>query len=310
MGFVVRCWAEPDVPSLEAATDTRGGTPLRHPAAPGRWRPGRISPVPDDPPTLSAGTQDPGRLPTDRVRAPAPGRLNALGQPIGQDVDYSGASAPTATTLRGRRVWLVPLREEHAGDLLTAMRSAGGDELWTYLGFPPCRTTDGLAACLRTLLGDDGKVFFALQSLGGPAAGDASLRGSAPVVGMLALQRCDLAMGSVEVAFVMYGEGARRATPGTEAIYLVARYVFEDLGFRRLEWKCDALHAGSRRAAARYGFGYEGIWRNAIVVKSRARDTAWYAMTDHDWALLRPGYEAWLAQCHRADCRPLRDFLP
>lgn len=279
-------------------------------------------PVPSDTPAPAQRlTRDPGRLPTDVVRPPAADRLNALGQPVGRDVDYRGAVAPAPTTLTGRFGRLVPLREEHSGDLLTRMRRVGGDEEWTYLPLPPCRTGDELAAHLRPLLGDPGRVFFALLADGDddapvatPAEGAAShtadgAASHAAAVGMLSLQRVDVAMGTVEVAFVMFGEGARRAAPGTEAIYLLARHVFDDLGFRRLEWKCDALHSGSRRAAARYGFAFEGIWRNAIVVKGRARDTAWYAMTDGDWATLRPGYDAWLGQCLGPDRRPLREFL-
>lgn len=300
---------------------------VRRDVGPSTTRPGRggqnrlVPSVPADPTATRTAhrAQEVGRLPTDLIRPPAPSRRNDLGQPVGCDVVYRGAAVPTARTLAGSFARLVPLRLDHAADLLAAMRSAGGDELWTYLPFPPCRSAEELAAHLRPVLREPGRICFALLVSDRANGSDTARAGEAPaagvadtgsVAGMVALQRVDARNGTLEVAFVMYGAGARRAAPGTEAIYLLARHVFEDLGFRRLEWKCDALHAGSRRAAARFGFGFEGVWRNAIVMKARTRDTAWYAMTDGDWAGLRRGYEAWFTQCNRPDTRPLRDFLP
>jgi hypothetical protein len=101
--------------------------------------------------------------------------------------------------------------------------------------------------------------------------------------------------GVIEVGHIWLGEQLKRTAAATEAIYLLAAHVFDDLGYRRLEWKCNALNKASRRAAARFGFSFEGIFRNHVVVKGRNRDTAWYAITDHDWQAVRTGFLSWLA---------------
>jgi len=101
--------------------------------------------------------------------------------------------------------------------------------------------------------------------------------------------------GSIEIGNIWFGPPLQRTTAATEAIYLLARHAFDDLGYRRLEWKCNALNAASRRAAERFGFTFEGIFRNHLVVKGRNRDTAWFAIADDDWPAIRAGFEAWLA---------------
>jgi RimJ/RimL family protein N-acetyltransferase len=99
----------------------------------------------------------------------------------------------------------------------------------------------------------------------------------------------------IEIGGIWYGRQLQRTTAATEAIYLLARHAFDDLAYRRLEWKCDALNAASRRAAARYGFQFEGVFRKHMVVKGHNRDTAWYAITDDEWPAIRAGFQAWLA---------------
>jgi hypothetical protein len=101
--------------------------------------------------------------------------------------------------------------------------------------------------------------------------------------------------GAVEIGHIWFGSTLKRTPAATEAIYLLARHVFDDLGYRRLEWKCNALNAPSRRAADRFGFTFEGVFRKQQVVKGRNRDTAWYAIVDDDWPPIRAGFEAWLA---------------
>ena len=101
--------------------------------------------------------------------------------------------------------------------------------------------------------------------------------------------------GVIEIGNIWFGVGLRRTTAATETIFLLARNVFDELGYRRLEWKCNALNAGSRRAAERFGFTFEGIFRHHQVVKGRNRDTAWYAIVDDEWPAIRRAYEAWLA---------------
>jgi RimJ/RimL family protein N-acetyltransferase len=105
--------------------------------------------------------------------------------------------------------------------------------------------------------------------------------------------RADPANGAVEVGHILFGEPLQRTTAATEAIWLLARHVFE-VGYRRFEWKCDSLNAPSRAAATRFGFTFEGVFRQALVTKGRNRDTAWFSITDDDWHRLVPAYERWL----------------
>jgi RimJ/RimL family protein N-acetyltransferase len=113
--------------------------------------------------------------------------------------------------------------------------------------------------------------------------------------GLASYLRVTPELGVIEIGHIWFGVSLQRTTAATEAIYLLARHAFDDLGYRRLEWKCNALNAASRRAAERFGFRFEGVFRNHMVVKGRNRDTAWYAITDAEWAVIRLGYEAWLA---------------
>lgn len=213
---------------------------------------------------------------------PSP-RRNQFGQPIGDPVGDIAARRPEAVALPGRTCRLDPLRVEDAADLLAALRAGAGDEQWTYLSYGPCGSPAELATVIEGLRADPDVLPFAIRTPDGAA------------VGMASLLRINPAIGTIEVGHILYGAGARRAAPATEAMYLLARYVVEDLGYRRYEWKCDALNAPSRAAAQRLGFTFEGVWRKAITYKGRNRDTAWYAMTDDDWARLRPAYEDWLA---------------
>ncbi|MGH7122591.1 MAG: GNAT family N-acetyltransferase, partial [Acetobacteraceae bacterium] len=113
-------------------------------------------------------------------------------------------------------------------------------------------------------------------------------------VGVAALMRIDPANGVIEVGSIHYAPALQRTRAGTEAIYLLMRRVFDELGYRRFEWKCDCLNAASRRAARRYGFRFEGSFRQAVVYKGRNRDTAWFSIIDSEWPRLSAGYAAWL----------------
>lgn len=230
-------------------------------------------------------------------------RCNEFGQPVGEPLTYAGARRPEPVTLQGRTCRLVPLRVEHAGCLLDDLRAGAGDEQWTYMVCgPPCDAAE-FEQTVAGLVADPDSLAFAI--IAGGEAGDHHGR----VIGMASLMRIAPAAGTIEVGSIMLGAGARRATPATEAMYLLARHVVDDLGYRRYEWKCDALNAPSRRAALRLGFGFEGVWRNATFYKGRNRDTAWFAMTDADWRRLRPGYEAWLAAAAAGDPPSLRKLL-
>lgn len=217
-------------------------------------------------------------------------RRNEFGQPVGDPLAAPiAARAPEVAVLEGRSCRLEPLTVGHAADLADAVRAAGGDEQWTYLPGGPWRDTADAAAELADHVGRPEFVPYAVV-VGGH--------------GRATLMRVGLDAGTIEVGHVMFGAGARRATPATEALYLLARHVFDDLGFRRFEWKCDALNAPSRAAATRFGFTFEGVWRQALAYKGRNRDTAWFAMTDADWVRLAPAYEAWLDAAARGGTPP------
>lgn len=230
-------------------------------------------------------------------------RRNEFGQPVGEPLTYPGARRPEPVTLRGRTCRLEPLRVEHAGCLLDDLRAGAGDEQWTYMVFGPPGDAEEFEQTVAGLVADPDTLAFAVVADG--QGGDRRGR----VVGMASLLRIAPATGTIEVGSIMFGAGARRATPATEAMYLLARHVVDDLGYRRYEWKCDALNEPSRRSALRLGFAFEGVWRNATFYKGRNRDTAWFAMTDADWARLAPGYEAWLAAAESGDPPPLRELL-
>jgi RimJ/RimL family protein N-acetyltransferase len=114
-------------------------------------------------------------------------------------------------------------------------------------------------------------------------------------LGIASYLRITPEFGVIEIGHILFGRPLQRTTAATEAIYLLARHAFDDLGYRRLEWKCNALNAASRRSAERFGFTFEGVFRKHLVVKGHNRDTAWYAITDDEWPRIRRGYDAWLA---------------
>ncbi len=199
--------------------------------------------------------------------------------------DWTGARPPERRTLHGRRVRLEPLDPAaHAADLWDAAQGAGADpELWRYLPYGPFADPGALAAVLAGQAASSDPLFFAVVE---QATGRAA--------GVVSFLRADPAHGTVEIGHIWFGGPLQRTPAATEATFLLARHAFDDLGNRRLEWKCDAGNARSRRAAERFGFTFEGVFRQHMVVKGRNRDTAWYALLDRDWPAARAAYEAWL----------------
>lgn len=188
--------------------------------------------------------------------------------------------APGPMTLEGRRVRLAPLAPGHAAALHAA--NAGDDAIWDYLGYGPFADAAAYAEWVAGVAGKADPCFFAIF----PA-------GAAVPAGVAALMRADVANGSVEVGRICLSPGLQRSAAATEAILLLADWAFA-AGYRRFEWKCDAGNAPSRRAAARYGFAFEGVFRQHMIVKGRNRDTAWFAMIDRDWPELSAAHRRWL----------------
>jgi RimJ/RimL family protein N-acetyltransferase len=188
-------------------------------------------------------------------------------------------------TLRGRYVTLEPLdADRHTPALWHAIR--GHDAVWTWLSDGPYDHEADLYRALAEKQVSGSAVFLAivlrLETSPHAAAGYASF------------MRIEPAHGVVEVGNILLAPALQRTRAATEAMYLMARHVFDDLGYRRYEWKCNALNEPSRQAALRLGFSFEGIFRQHMVIKGRNRDTAWFAMLDHDWPARRQAFERWL----------------
>jgi RimJ/RimL family protein N-acetyltransferase len=194
--------------------------------------------------------------------------------------------------LSGRYVTLEPLEaNRHAAPFWEAVR--GHDEVWTWLADGPYATDADLHRALLEKEASPNAVFFAIVPHSPGRSGDAgSRRGAA--AGYASFMRIEPAHGVIEVGNVLLAPSLQRTTAATEAMYLMASHVFDELGFRRYEWKCNAENAPSRQAALRLGFSFEGIFRQHMVIKDRNRDTAWFAMLDHEWPARKRAFENWL----------------
>ena len=189
---------------------------------------------------------------------------------------------PEAVTLDGNWVRLEPLdAERHAAAIWRAV--AGADEVWDYLFDGPYAEESEFTAAIAAKAAGTSARFWAILPEYGEAAGYASL------------MRIDTAHGVIEVGNILYTPKLQRTRAATEAMYLLAGYVFEQLGYRRYEWKCNAENLPSRKAAERLGFRFEGIFRQHMVAKGKNRDTAWFAMLDHEWPERSEAFERWLA---------------
>jgi RimJ/RimL family protein N-acetyltransferase len=209
-------------------------------------------------------------------------RTNEFGQAIGDPVDWSPRPRVEPVMLVGRTVRLEPWSHQHLDALYDAAVARSPESLWTYLATPPLGEPAGLAAWLDGLEADPGSVPLVICRPDGRAVGTASYL------------RLDQANGSVEVGAIALAAELQRTTAATEAMFAMMKHAFDGLGYRRYEWKCDSLNAPSRNAAERFGFRYEGTFRNAVVYKGRNRDTDWFSITDAEWPGIRDAFEAWL----------------
>lgn len=209
---------------------------------------------------------------------------NALGQPIGDPVPgWTPPPRPPRVALAGRYCRIEPLEpDRHAADLHTANQADAEERMWTYLAYGPFATLEDYRAwMLDTCAGDDPLFFAIVDAASGRAVGVASYLRIAP------------AAGSIEVGHLAFAPALQRTPAATEAMFLLMRQAFA-LGYRRYEWKCDALNAPSRAAARRLGLSFEGVFRQATIYKGRNRDTAWYATIDGEWPALEAAFMRWL----------------
>jgi RimJ/RimL family protein N-acetyltransferase len=209
---------------------------------------------------------------------------NDLGQPIGFPLPgWSPPPAPPREPMEGRYCRLEPLDPGRHADALFAANAEDTDGRgWTYLSYGPFPTVASYRAWMETCCQGDDPLFFAVvdAATGRPT-------------GVASYLRITPASGSIEVGHIHYSPRLKRSPAATEAMYLMMKAAFE-LGYRRYEWKCDALNAASRAAAQRLGLSFEGVFRQATVYKGRNRDTAWYAAIDSEWPALREAFLAWL----------------
>lgn len=227
-------------------------------------------------------------------------RVDEYGRPVGPPVpEWTPVGVPGPVTLEGRYCRVEPIDPaRHADQLFDEFaKTDSGD--WTYMSVGPFHTREAYREWTENAAArNDPRFYVVIDKESGDALGTASL------------MRQDPTNGVVEIGNIMYSRRVQRTPISTEAQYLFMQYVFDELGYRRYEWKCDSLNEPSRRAAARLGFTYEGTFRQAVVYKGRSRDTAWFSIIDSEWPRIRDGFEDWLEPANfdeeRSQRRPLQ----
>ncbi|WP_258326485.1 GNAT family N-acetyltransferase [Bifidobacterium asteroides] len=237
-------------------------------------------------------------------------RINEFEQPIGDVVSFAGAMMPEPAKLIGRTVLVTPLDANQGDAFYERIFGPDCDEsIMTYSSHDLYLDRASFDLGFASMTASWDPLFFAILRkpsasdlcVGQPARGKNSdlqepvkLDDSSDLLGMYALMRIRADMGSVEMGHVIYTRELQKSRQATEAQYLMARHVFEDLGYRRYEWKCDSLNAPSRAAALRLGFKAEGRFRNDMVYKGRTRDTDWFSILDSEWPAVKERLETWL----------------
>ena len=210
---------------------------------------------------------------------------NHFGQLVGDALpDWQPRPYPQRQTLQGRLCYLEPLAGKHAEALFAAHQLAPDTRSWTWLLREPDSSVEEFSAWVAGLTGLSDPIHFAVID-----------RQTRQPVGSLALMRIDANNGVVEVGHVHFSPLLSRTAMATEAHWLLMRYVFDTLGYRRYEWKCNSLNEPSRRAAQRLGFHYEGRFRQALVIKGHNRDTDWFSIIDAEWPQIDSAMQKWLA---------------
>lgn len=211
--------------------------------------------------------------------------VNPLGQPVGYPLpDWTPRPLPPRTPMAGRFCRVEPLDpDRHAAQLFDACALDAEGRNWTYLAYGPFPDLDAYRTWMAGAAAGSDPLFHAIVDTGAGRA-----------VGVAAYLRIDRGAGVIEVGHLNFSPLMQRSPVATEAMALMMRRAFDELGYRRYEWKCDSLNAPSRAAAERLGFTYEGTFRQATVYKGRNRDTAWYSITDREWPTVRAAFDAWL----------------
>jgi RimJ/RimL family protein N-acetyltransferase len=224
----------------------------------------------------------------DKIRlvADAAPHRNDLGQSIGSPMpNWAACLRPPGTPMTGRFCRVEPLNPAlHAESLYRAYADDTDGRNWTYLPYGPFGSCDEFVTWLNTDCVQDDPLFHTVIDL----ATDSP-------VGVTSYLRIQPSIGSIEVGHIHYSPRLQRTPAATEAMFLMMSRIFDELGYRRYEWKCDALNEPSRNAASRLGFSFEGIFRQATIYKGRSRDTAWFSIINQEWPLLQQAYQEWLS---------------
>jgi RimJ/RimL family protein N-acetyltransferase len=204
--------------------------------------------------------------------------------PVGDPVPGEPARGPDRSPMLGRYVSLVPVDAgAHAAALFRATEGPDGETVWTYMPYGPFADEDEMAAWLATIAPSTDPMFFAVVE-----------RATDQPVGVVSYLNIVPLDRRIELGHIWYAPEAQRGRANTEVAFLLLGRAFDDLGYRRAEWKCDAMNARSRAAAHRLGFTFEGIFRHHMVVKGRNRDTAWFSMLDEEWPARKAAMRRWL----------------
>ncbi|KAI0817178.1 acyl-CoA N-acyltransferase [Xylaria sp. FL0064] len=211
--------------------------------------------------------------------------------PLGAVVEHNPATRPARDVkLSGRYVTLVGLSTEHIEPLYAHISGDENAHLWDYLFDGPYSDLPTFRTVMEAKIPSKDPVTYAIIPADQPTTTD----GADNVVGCASYMRIDTTNRVVEVGSILFSPKLQRSTAATEAMYLMAKHAFDGLGYRRYEWKCNALNAPSRRAALRLGFTFEGVFRKHMIVKGRSRDTAWFAIVDDDWPDVKKAFVDWL----------------
>ncbi|KAJ8121418.1 hypothetical protein ONZ43_g2124 [Nemania bipapillata] len=212
-------------------------------------------------------------------------------RPLGQFVGDGTALQPsTETKLRGRFATVVGMSPDHIESLYSHTSGDENAHLWDYMLHGPFKDLAEFRAVMEAQMQSPNMVTYAIISNDQPTTPS----GADNIVGCASYMNINTANRCVEVGSVMFSPKLQRTPAATEAMYLMAKHVFEDLGYRRYEWKCNTLNASSQRAARRLGFTFEGFFRQHMIIKGRNRDTAWFAMLDGDWPGIKNAFDRWL----------------
>jgi len=228
---------------------------------------------------------------------------NHLDQPIGFPIDgWQACESPPRSPMVGRYCKLVPLElDAHATQLYEAFAEDKEHRLWTYLPYGPFDSFEAYFEWMKLECTSADPLFYTVID---PE--------TAKAVGVASYLSIEPDAGVIEVGHINYSPRLQKTRAATEVMYLMMRRVFDELGYRRYEWRCDALNKGSRRAAKRFGFVFEGIFRQAVVNKRRNRDTAWHSILDKEWGQMKKAFEHWLDSgnfdSHGKQIKRLSDF--